>query len=98
MEIASFIPLRCYCSIWIILVVTTHTTLCVCVKSFSYVRLFTTPWTVAHQAPLSMEFPRQQYWSGLPFPSPEDFSNPGIKPMFPTLAGGFFTPEMPEKP
>ena len=39
-----------------------------------------TPWTVARQAPLSMEFSRQEYWSGLPIPSPEDFPNPGIKP------------------
>ena len=98
MEIASSISLRCYFSIWVISAVTTHTTLCVCVKSFSYVWLFTTPWTVAQQAPLSMEFPRQQYWSGFPFPSPGVFSNTGIKPMSPTLAGGFFTPEMPGKP
>ena len=41
------------------------------------------PLTVAHQAPLSMEFPRQEYWSGLPFPSPEDLPNPGIEPMSP---------------
>ena len=54
-----------------------------------------TPWTVAHQAPLSMGFPRQEYWSGLPFPSPEDLPNPGIKPMSPALAGGFFTTELP---
>ena len=44
-----------------------------------------TPWTVAHQAPLSKGFPRQEYWSGLPFPSPGDLSNPGIKPSFPAL-------------
>ena len=46
----------------------------------SRVRLFVTPWTVAHQAPLSMGFSRQEYWSGLPSPSPEDVSHPGIKP------------------
>ena len=46
-----------------------------------------TPWTVADQAPLSMEFPRQEYWSGLPFPSPENLPNPGIKPASPALAG-----------
>ena len=54
----------------------------------SYVRLFATPWTVAHQAPLSMEFSRQQYWSGLPFPTPGDLPDPGIKlacPPSPTL-------------
>ena len=49
------------------------------------------PWTVAHQAPLSMGFPRQEYWSGLPFPSPGDVPNPGIEPASPTLAGRFFT-------
>ena len=43
-----------------------------------------TPWTVAHQSPLSMGFSRQEYWSGLPFPSPGDLPNPGIKPMSPT--------------
>ena len=44
-----------------------------------------TPWTVAHQAPLSMGFSRQEYWSGLPFPSPGDLPNPGIKPRSPAL-------------
>ena len=44
------------------------------------------PWTVAHQAPLSMGFPRQVYYSGLPFPSPEDLPNPGIEPASPALA------------
>ena len=57
----------------------------------SHVRPFVTPWTVACQAPLSMEFSRQEYWSGLPFPSPGDLSDPGIKPMSPALAGGFLT-------
>ena len=47
---------------------------------FSCVQLFVTPWTVAHQAPVSMGFSRQEYQSGLPFPSPEDLPNPGIKP------------------
>ena len=50
------------------------------VKLLSRVRLFATPWTVAYQAPQSMEFSRQDYWSGLPFPSPADLPNPGIKP------------------
>ena len=50
------------------------------VKSLSRVRLFATPWTVAYQAPLSMGFSRQEYWSGLPFPSPGDLPNPGIEP------------------
>ena len=49
------------------------------VKSLSHVRLFVTPWTVACQAPPSMGFPRQEYWSGVPLPSPRDLPNPGIK-------------------
>ena len=48
---------------------------------FSLVQLFVSPWTVAHQAPLSTGFSRQEYWSGLPFPSPGDFLNPGIEPV-----------------
>ena len=51
-----------------------------CYKSFSCVPLFATPWTVAHQAPLSMGFSRQEYWSGLPFPPPGDFPDTGIEP------------------
>ena len=61
---------------------------------FSCVQLFATPWTVTCQAPLSMEFSRQEDWSGLPFPSPGDLPNPGNQPMSlmsPALAGGFFT-------
>ena len=57
-------------------------------------QLCPTPWTVACQAPLSMGFSRQEYWSGLPFPASEDLPNPGIEPpslAFPALAGGFFT-------
>ena len=53
---------------------------------------------VAHQAPLSMGFPRQEYWSVLPFPSPGDLPAPGIEPASPALAGGFFTAEPPWKP
>ena len=48
-------------------------------------QLFATLWTVAHKAPLSMEFSRQEYWNGLPFPTPEDPPNPGIEPRPPTL-------------
>ena len=55
------------------------------VESYSRVRLFETPWTVAYKAPLSMEFSRQAYWSGLPLPSPGDLPDPGIKPGSPTL-------------
>ena len=61
---------------------------------FSHVWLFMILWTVAHQGPLSMGFSRQEYWSGLPCPSPGDPPDPGIEPMSlmsPTLAGGFFT-------
>ena len=55
------------------------------VKSLSRVRFFGTPWTVACQAPPFMEFSRQEYWSGLPFPSPGDLPDPGIKPGSPAL-------------
>ena len=55
------------------------------VKSLSRVQLFVTPWTVAHQASQSMGFSRQEYWSGLPFPSPGDLPYPGIEPESPTL-------------
>ena len=63
-------------------------------KLLSHVQLLATPWTVAHQAPLSMGFSRQEYRSGLPFPSPGDLPDPGIEPtslISPALGGGFFT-------
>ena len=66
----------------------------------SHVWLFVTPWIVAHQAPLFMEFSWQGYWSRLPFPPPGDLPNPGIKPrspVSPALAGGFFTNTQPRK-
>ena len=66
--------------------------MCACV--FSHRQLFVTPWTVVQQAPLSVGFPRQEYWSGLPFPPPGDLFHPGIEfmpPGSPTLAGRFFT-------
>ena len=62
---------------------------------FSHVQLFATQWTLAHQAPLSMGFSRQEYWSVLPCPPPGHLPDPGIKPrslMSPALASGFFTP------
>ena len=65
------------------------------------VRLFVIPWTIACQAPLSMEFSRQEYWSGLSFPILEDLPDPGVKPkslVFPELAGGFFIIEPPGNP
>ena len=58
---------------------------------FSRVRLFATPWTVAHQAPLSFGFSWQEHWSRLPFPTPRDLPDPGIQPASPALAGRFFT-------
>ena len=66
----------------------------VSVYVLSCVLLFLTPWAVAHQAPLSMKFFRQEYWSELPFPTPEDLPDPRIKPkslVSPALAGGFLT-------
>ena len=68
------------------------------VKSLSHVRLFATPWTVTHQAPLSMGFSRQEYWSGVPFPSPGNLPNPGIKPRSLALQTGTLTSEPPGKP
>ena len=62
------------------------------------VQLSATPWTVAHQASLSMGFPRQEYWSGFLFPPPGDLPDRGIKPASPALASEFFTPEPPGKP
>ena len=67
------------------------------VKSLSRVRLFATPWTVAYQAPLSMGFSRQEYWSGLPFPSPGDLPDPGIEPWSPALQADALTSEPPGK-
>ena len=64
----------------------------------SHVQLFGTSWTVAHQAPLSMEFSRQEYWSALLFPSPGDLPNPGIEPGFPALQADALSSEPPGKP
>ena len=68
---------------------------CVCVKSLSRVRLFVTLWTVAHQAPPSMGFSSQEYWSGLPFPSPGDLPDPGIEPRSPALQADALTSRPP---
>ena len=65
---------------------------------FSCVQFFVTPWTVAHQAPLSMGFSRQEHWSGLPCPSPEDLPNPGIKPESPAQQEDSLPSEPPGKP
>ena len=67
-----------------------------CAQLLSHVQLFVTPLTVAHQAPLSMEFSRQEYWSELSFPSPGDLPDPGIEPMSLALTGGLFTTEPPK--
>ena len=67
----------------------------------SCILLFVTPWTVARQAPLSMGFSRQQYWSGLLFPTPGDLPDPGMEPgslASPAMAGRFVTPVSPGKP
>ena len=68
------------------------------VKFLSHVRLFATPWTAAYQAPPSMGFSRQEYWSGLPFPSPGDLPDPGIKPGSPAFQADALTSEPPGKP
>ena len=67
-----------FCCCWVI-----------CINS--HVQLSTTPWTVAHQAPLSMEFPRQEYWSGFPFPITGESSQPRDQILVSCIAGGFFT-------
>ena len=68
------------------------------VKLLSCVQLFVTVWTIACEAPPCMGFSRQEYWSGLPFPSVGCLPNPGIEPTSPALAGRFFTTEPPGKP
>ena len=68
------------------------------VKLLSRVRLFVIPWTVASQALQSMGFSRQEYWSGLPFPSPGDLPDPGIEPRSPALQAGALPSELPGKP
>ena len=67
-------------------------------KSLSHIRLFATPWAVAHQASPSMGFSRQEYWSGLPVPPPGDLPNPGIEPWSPALQADALTSEPPGKP
>ena len=67
-------------------------------KSLSRVRLFAIPWTVVYQASLSMGFSKQEYWSGLPFPSPGDLPDPAIKPRSPALQADALLSEPPGKP
>ena len=79
---------------------------CVCVYIYIYIchlvpkscLTLATLWSAAYQAPLSMGFPKQEHWSGLPFPSPGDLPDPVIKPVSPALAGRFFITEPPENP
>ena len=74
---------------------------CMHAQLLIHVRLSVTPWAVAHQAPLSMEFSRQEYWSGLPFPTPGDLPHPGTESKSlasPALVGRFFTTAPPGKP
>ena len=72
--------------------------MCVRAQPLSRVRLFVTPWTVAYQASLSMGFSRQEYWSGLPFPSPGDLPDPGIELGSPAFQADALTSEPPGKP
>ena len=69
-----------------------------CCYMLSHVQLCVTPWTTVHQPPLSMTFPRQEYWSGLLFRSPGDLPNPETEPQSPALVGRFFTTAPPGKP
>ena len=71
---------------------------CATKKSLSHVQLFSTPWTIARQAPLSMGFSRQEYWSGLPFPSPWDLPDPGIEPESPARQADPLPSEPPGEP
>ena len=66
--------------------------------SLSHVRLFATLWTIARQSPLSMQFSKHEYWSGLPFPPPGDLPHPEMEPTSAALAGRFFTTVPPGKP
>ena len=71
---------------------------CCCFSRQVVFNCFATPQTVAGQGPLPLGFPRQEYWSGLPFPSPEALPDPGIEPVSPSLAGRLLTTEPPGKP
>ena len=71
--------------------------ICSCCFSRCHAQLFVTPWTVAHQSPLSRGFSRQESWSWLPFPSPGNLADPRIKPVSAAFAGRFFTTKSPRK-
>ena len=95
----TLLPLQCQAvleDVCVCVCVCMRACMCVCthVRAPSVMSNSVIPWTVAHQAPLSMEFPRQEHWSGLTFPSPGALPDPGIEPEYlvsPALAGGFFT-------
>ena len=84
-------PPSCVCRVSVCMSVFSNPA-CVCMRVQSC-PFFVSPWTIAHKAPLSMGFFRQEYWSGLPFPSPGDLPKPGIELMSPALAGRFFATE-----
>ena len=88
-------PTRSVCTAFLLAL---RTKVKVKVKSLSHVQLFETPWTVAHQTPPSMEFSRQESWSGLPFPSPGGLPNPGIEPESPALQVDALPSELPGNP
>ena len=114
MKVSYWLKIDCYKTFYVNLMVITKKKLtadaqklkwfkaCVWTQLLSCVWLFATPWTAACQAPLSMKFSRQEYWSGkLPLPIPGDLPNPGIKPtvlVLPAIASGFFTTVPPGKP
>ena len=94
------LPISCLEGLGLIAGILESTVVRVLAQTLSHAWFFATLWTVAHQAPLTMGFSWQEYWSGLPFPPLRDLPNPGIKPvslMSPVLAGRFFTTEPPEK-
>ena len=93
-------PMRCVC-VCVCVCVCARARACTHAQSLSCVWLFAIPWMVVCQAPPSIRFSRQEYWSGLPFPSPGDLPDTGIEPMSsasPALAGRFFTTVPPGKP
>ena len=94
----GLLPSACLCPASSLLMRTQSLHHVLCTQSPSPVGRFATPWTGAHQALLSLKFPGQEYWSGLPFASPGDLPDPGIEPTSPALAGRFFTPAPPRKP
>ena len=87
-----------YLEVWTSQVVLVVKILTLTLKSLSRVRLFVTPWTVAYQALPSMEFSRQEFWIGLPFPSPGDPPEPGIEPGSPALQENSLLTELQGKP